>query len=173
MILNDVLLDKSIKAKGKAEAIANAVIANQITVDDIIKTASKATSIDKGTCVESLEFATRINPGIANMKCWNFVIKCLGDEAPRVRWEAAKVIGNTAVLYPTKLNEAIKGLLINSEHTGTVVRWSAAHALTKISYLNTKHNSELIPVFESIVSRESDNAVRKIYQAALKKVQRK
>jgi hypothetical protein len=92
------------------------------------------------------------------------------DKAPRVKWESAKVIGNIAYLYPDKLDKAIGNLLTNSEFSGTVVRWSAAFALGEIVKLKTKRNKDLIPAVEAIIRRDDDNAIKKIYQAALKKL---
>jgi HEAT repeat protein len=173
MEIEALLKDKGVKAKGKVQAIANGLLADEIKVEALIKIASKLKDVEKGTCVEALEFATRTQPEIANQKCLTFVIKCLSDEAPRVKWEAAKVIGNIAHLFLSKLDEAINGLLINSEYPGTVVRWSAAHALAKIIALKTKHNTELIPAVHAIVKREEDNAIKKIYLAGIKKAEKK
>lgn len=171
MDIEAILRDKGIKSKAKVMAISKEILNGKIKIEDLIKTASKHTGAEKGTCVESLEFATRSKPEIADQKCLTFAVKCLQDEAPRVKWEAAKVIGNIAPLFKTKLDTAISGLLINTEDSGTVVRWSAAHALCKIIALKTKHNADLIPAIESIVKREDDNAIKKIYLTCVKKAQ--
>jgi hypothetical protein len=171
MQIEAILKDKSLKAKAKVEAISKAILNGKIKTDDLIKIASGLKDAGKGTCVESLEFATRIKPDIANQKCLTFAVKNLQDEAPRVKWESAKVIGNIAHLFKTKLDNAIGGLLINTEDPGTVVRWSAAQALSKILVLKTQHNTALIAAVEAILEREEDNAIKKIYLAGLKKVQ--
>jgi HEAT repeat protein len=173
MNIEEILKDKAIKTKGKVQVLSKAILEGKITIEDLIKVASKAKDADKGTCVETLEFATRTKPEISNQKCLSYAVKCLADEAPRVKWEAAKVIGNIAGLYKTKLDDAIAGLLINTEDPGTVVRWSAAHALSKILAFDTKRNADLIPAIEAIVKREEDNAIKKIYLTGLKKVQKR
>jgi HEAT repeat protein len=119
-----------------------------------------------------LEFATKQDPTIADEKCFNFVANALTAEEARVKWESAKVIGNVAHLFPQQLDEAIINLLANSEHPGTVVRWSAAFALGEILKLKTKHNKELLPAIESIINREEQNSIRKIYLEAIKKVKK-
>jgi HEAT repeat protein len=93
----------------------------------------------------------------------------LGSKAPRVKWEAARVIGNTAHLNPQKLDEVIICLLQNSEQEGTVVRWSAAYALGAILQIKSPHQKELLLAIEAIVLREEKNSIRKIYLAAIKK----
>ena len=50
---------------------------------------------------------------IATEKCLPFVPKSLADNAPRIKWESAKVMGNIAALFLSKLIGAIKELLIN------------------------------------------------------------
>jgi hypothetical protein len=94
----------------------------------------------------------------------------LTAKAPRIKWESAKVIGNTANLFITKLDTPIKNLLVNTEHEGTVVRWSAAFALGEILKLKTKHNKQLLPAIEAICKREEKNSIKKIYLDAMKKI---
>jgi HEAT repeat protein len=159
-----------LKAKAKTEAISKLLTDKKISISDLIKVAQSSKDSDKATCIEAIEFATKVNPDIASSNCLAFVSKTLAEKAPRVKWESAKVIGNIAPLYPGKLKEAISNLLINTELPGTVVRWSAAFALGEIIKLNTKLNKDLIPAIESICKREEQNNIRKIYVAALKKI---
>jgi len=140
-----------------------------ISIKALINLAKAAKDPDKATCIEAMEFATQTNPAIATEDCLNFVSTTLAEKAPRVKWESARVVGNIAPLFPDKLDEAINNLLINSEHTGTVVRWSAAFALGEILKLKTKHNEDLMPAFEAICNREEKNSIKKIYLAEIKK----
>jgi hypothetical protein len=118
------------------------------------------------------EFATKKDPSIASEKTWLFVTQSLTEKAPRVKWESAKVIGNIAHRFPSKLDTAINHLLVNTENDGTVVRWSAAFALSEILKLNTKMNKTLLPAIEAICKREEQNSIKKIYLAAIKKIQK-
>lgn len=108
----------------------------------------------KAACIEALEFATKQNPKVATKKSFEFVSQNVTAKAPKVKWESAKVIANTAHLLTDQLDEAIKNLLQNSEHEGTVVRWSAAIALREILTLRTKHNKNLLPTLEALAERE-------------------
>jgi HEAT repeat protein len=101
--------------------------------------------------------------------CFQFVTQALIAKAPRVKWESARVIGNTAHLFPDKLDEAIKNLLVNSKHEGTVVRWSAAFALGEILKLKTKHNASLLSAIEAICNSDEKSSIKKIYLDAMKK----
>lgn len=165
-----ILTDKQLKAKAKVEAISKMLLDKKVSLSELIKVAKVSKAKEKGTCMESLEFATRAKPDIASSAVFTFVTETLTDEAPRVKWESAKVIGNIAHLFPNKLDNAIGNLLKNTEYSGTVVRWSAAYALGEIVKLKTKHNKDLIPAIEAIIKRDEDNAIKKIYQKALKKI---
>ncbi len=164
-----ILSDKTIKQKPKVEAVSKMLLDKKLSIDDLIRFADAADDTLKATCIESIEFATRQNASVATEKCLRFVAQALLEKAPRVKWESAKVIGNIAKLFPTKLDTAIGNLLINSEFEGTVVRWSVAFAIGEILKLKTKHNKNLLPAVEAILLKEQDNAIKKKYIAAIKK----
>src|SRR5258705_1917669 len=116
MDIQEILSDKSTKAKAKTEAISKWLMNNPGEVNILIDFAINAKDPVKATCIEAMEFATKYKPEIATLKWLKFVTKTLTEKAPRVKWESAKVIGNIAHLYPGKLEEAIKNLLVNFEH---------------------------------------------------------
>lgn len=166
--VNAVLLDKQLKTKAKVETLSRMLLDRSIILADLLTVANASKDSDKGTCIEAIEFATKARPELASLDCLKFVTETLLDKAPRVKWESARVIGNIAHLYPGKLDRAVANLLTNSESSGTVVRWSAAFALGEIVKLRTKRSRNLIPAVEAIIKREQDNAIRKIYQKALR-----
>lgn len=148
--------------------MSNWLIENKISADKLIAFAETAKDPAKATCIEALEYATKQNPLIANKNCFQFVTQALTSKTPRVKWESARVIGNTAHLFQNELGKAIKNLLINTEHEGTVVRWSAAFALGEILKLKSKCNKDLLPAMEAICSREEKQSIKKIYLMAIK-----
>lgn len=164
-----LLNNKELKPKVKTETLSNWLLNGTINTESLLNFAMAAKEPAKATCIEALEFATKLNPKIADSNCFKFVTDSLTAKAPRVKWESAKVIGNTAHLFQDDLDEAIKNLLTNSEHEGTVVRWSSAFALGEILKLKTKHNLLLLPAFESICNQEEKNSIKKIYLDAIKK----
>ncbi|KAA9331711.1 HEAT repeat domain-containing protein [Adhaeribacter soli] len=172
MELKFILNDKQTKPKEKTETLSNLLLENLLGTDELVLFATKAKDPVKVTCIEALEYATKSRPGIATLNSLNFVAETLQEKAPRIKWESAKVIGNIAHLFPEKLDKAIGNLLANTEHSGTVVRWSAAYALGEILKLNLKEHTELLPTLEAIAEREEKNSIKKIYQAAIKKVKR-
>ncbi len=99
-------------------------------IDELIQCFEDGTTAEKGSCMEAIEYVTKENPEFAE-NCLDFVIEHLKGSAPRVKWEACRIIGNVAQRFPDKVKEAIPGLLENTNDKGTVVRWSAAFVLTE------------------------------------------
>jgi HEAT repeat protein len=170
MDLLSLLNDKAIKAKAKTEIICDLLLKNNVSQKDLAASAEKLKDPAKATCIEALEFATKQKPAIIDKAGFRFVTASLTSKAPRVKWESAKVIGNTAHLFKEELGEPIKKLLANTEDEGTVVRWSAAFALGEIVKLKTRHNKTLVPAIEAICNSEEKNSIKKIYLDAVKKL---
>ncbi len=169
MNIQDLLNDKGKKSKEKTETISKWLLDEKISADELIGFAGSSKDPIKATCIEAIEFVTKTNPSVADESVLDFVSKTLKEKAPRIKWESARVIGNIAHLFPDQLENAIKNLLTNSEHEGTVVRWSAAFALGQILKLKTKHNKKLLPAIEGIIKKEEKNSIKKIYLDAIKK----
>ena len=172
MMLAELLNDKTKKAKEKVETITKGLLDGSLPTDELLAFAEKAKDPEKATCIEAIEFATRQNPKIADESVFSYVTKTLIENAPRVKWESAKVVGNIAHLFPTKLKKAISNLLTNATHDGTVVRWAAAFALGEILKIHTKHNKDLLPAVDGICGKEQNNGVKKKYLDAIKKTKK-
>jgi HEAT repeat protein len=138
-------------------------------LDDFESSLLAAKTPEKGTCVEALELLAKEHPEYV-LPHLASVMACLADKAPRVRWEAARVIANVAPRYPERAAEATDRLLVNAHDEGTVVRWSAALALGEILKANEASRATLQPLIEELSGRESNNGVRNHYVKALKRV---
>lgn len=170
MNLEELFKDKISKPKDKIASLSKALLENNVNTEDLVKFAAISKDPVKASCIEALEFSSKKKPEIITKKVFEFVTETLNEKAPRIKWESAKVIGNTVQLFPKKLDAVIVNLLNNSEHSGTVVRWSTAFALGEIVKLNTSYNKELLPTIETIIKREEKNSIKKIYLDAFKKV---
>jgi len=131
---------------------------------DCLKNAKTA---EKGTLMETLEYASEDNPELV-ISHLNEVINHLGFDAPRVKWEAARVIANLSEKYPDKAAQAIDKLLINTKDKGTVVRWSTALAIGEIAKFNKNKQKSLVSIIENLVKKEQNNGVKNVYLKALK-----
>lgn len=172
MDINEIFTNKTLKPKEKIEKLSQNIVNKKISVNDLLIFANAAKDTEKGTCVEALEYVSKDNPKIINKKCFEFVVNNLAAKAPRIKWECARVIGNTAQLFKNELDDAIKHLLENTNYDGTVVRWSAAFALGEIIKLKTEYNKKLLPKINEVCKKEEKNSIKKIYLDALKKIAR-
>ncbi|RLJ31580.1 hypothetical protein CLU97_1011 [Chryseobacterium sp. 7] len=172
MTIEELIKDKAVKSKEKVDIISKWIIDKSLPTDELIAFAEKSKDPVKATCVEALEYATKQNPNLADETIFSFVTQTLTEKAPRIKWESAKVIGNTAHLFPENLDPAISNLLVNTEHEGTVVRWSAAFALGEILKLKTRHIETLLSALEKISEKEEKNSIKKIYLDAIKKTKK-
>jgi hypothetical protein len=167
--INNILSDKSLKPAEKTGAISKLLIDKSLSIKDLIELAKLSKDPEKATCIEAIEYTTGKNPAIIDSECFEFITGCLTEKAPRIKWESARVIGNTCHLFPDQIEKAVINLLVNTKHPGTVVRWSAAFALGQIIKMKTDRNKTVIPEVESIITGEEKNSIRKIYQDAIKK----
>lgn len=145
---------------------------NALSLQLLLEYADRQNAVDKATCIEAIEYATKRIPTIANGILWNYVTAALKDNEPRVKWESAKTIGNIVKLFPDQLDQTVANLLKNTRDSGTVVRWATAYALAEIIKLKTNQNDFLIPEVELLCELEEDNGVKKKYQDALTKIKK-
>ena len=172
MTIDELLKDKTKKQKDKTQTISKWLLDGSLPVDELIAFAEGCKDADKATCIEAMEYATKLQTTLANDNVWAFVTNTLLENAPRLKWESAKVIGNIAHLFPAKLNKTINNLLLNARDNSTVVRWASAYALGEILKLKSKHNKNLFPAIEVLCNNEDNNGVKKKYVDAIKKVKK-
>lgn len=82
------------------------------------------------------------------------------------------MIGNIAMLYPKDLEKSIESLINNTNDKGTVVRWSAAYALSRIVILPEYANSKLYNQMVEICEKEEKNSIKNIYLKAFQKLKK-
>jgi hypothetical protein len=170
MRLEELFKNSTLKPKEKTAQLSEFFLESSQNIEEAVNFASTAKDQVKATVIEALEFASQKKPAIVDNKTFLFVVDSLSAKAPRIKWESAKVIANTASLHAKTLDSAITNLLVNTEHSGIVVRWSAATALAAILKLKTKHNKELLPALKNICDQEEKNSIKKIYQSAFKSI---
>lgn len=171
MNLETLFTDTSISAKEKTTIISEWLADRSLPIEELIAFAEqRKKDAEKATCIEAIEYVSKNNLELVTEPVFDFMIQQLTAKAPRIKWESAKVIGNSASLFKEKLASTLPPLIQNTSHTGTVVRWSAAYALGEILKTNPPFASDLIATMETLISNEEKNSIIKIYQQAIKKV---
>lgn len=169
MDVDELMKRKDLKQKEKIEALAEAIISGELAIIDLIEVASIVKEPAKAVYMEAFEYATNKKPMIASRELFIFAQNNLRVKSPRLKWESAKVIGNIAHLYSEFLKSAVASLIENTKDEGTVVRWSAAYALTQIFQLSNYSNDEFRILLQNISESEKKNSIKKIYLKALKR----
>lgn len=169
MTLEELFADKSLKAKDRSAQLQSMLDTGEVKQAALITFAANAKPPVKATCLEALEYVTKTKPVFLSEAAFDLCLSALADKEPRVKWEAARVIGNTIQHFPKRAEEAMNALLPQADHEGTVVRWSAAYALGQLIGMRLPLNKQLVPRSEAIARGEEKNSIRKIYEAAIKK----
>lgn len=170
MTLEELFADKSLKAKDRSAVLQRMLEAGDVKQPALVTFAASAKGPVKATCLEGLEYMTKAKPAYLNEGALDFCLSALADKEPRVKWEAARVLGNTIHRFPKRAEEAMDALLPQASHEGTVVRWSAAFALGQLIAMGTPVNKTLVTKVAAIAKGEEKDSIRKIYEAAMKKV---
>lgn len=168
MTIEELLKDKTKKIKAKTETISKWLTDSSLSTDELIAFAGKSNDTEKATCIEALEYATKLKPKIGDENVLAFITEMLTEKAPRIKWESAKVIGNIAQNFPEKLDPATEKLLENTRNNGTVVRWATAYALGEILKLKTQNHDFLLSKIVRLSEVETENGVKKKYFDAIK-----
>ncbi len=164
------LLQQKLKPKQKVQQIVRSLNDGDVSIGELVDFYSQASDSQKGSCLSALADVTKDNPEFVENHV-DFVIDQLSYKAPRVKWEAGEIIANIADMYKKQTSKAIISLLENSsQKNGTVVRWSAAFALTEIARANKKNQVDLLKKFEKIMKEEKNNGVLTFYKNYLKEV---
>lgn len=167
-MIEDIFSDKTTKPSEKNTALVALLLEAKVSESELLAFAKNQKEPIKASCMEALEFASRLNTSFGSLSAFEFALEGLQAKAPRLKWESAKVIGNLASRKYPETEKAIIHLLENTEHTGTVVRWSAAFALTEIYKANESYRELLKHAFEGIMNSEEKNSILKFYKNALK-----
>ncbi len=161
------ILQSELKPKEKIGRLAEEISKNNKLIAEIVKCFENVSAGDQGNLIESLEHVSQKNPEMVASYI-DFVLGCLNNKAPRIKWEAARTIANLAKQFSDDASKAIPALLKNTGVKGTVVRWSTALALGEIAKYNREARKQLLPAIEKIMKNETGNGVKNVYLKALK-----
>jgi len=165
-LIRDILQSKK-KPKEKVSLLVKKVRKDINLLDEVVRYFEVGSTAEKGSCIEVMEYVSQDKPDLI-LPYLDFIIKHINDDAPRVKWETARVIGNLSSKYQDEVSKSIEKLFLNTKDKGTVVRWSAAFALTEIAKNNSKLQEKLTQQFNQIIKKEDNNGVKNVYLKALK-----
>ena len=165
-MLTEILKEK-LKPKEKTAKLADALKADPKAMDELQALWKTAKDPDKGTLLSAITLIETENPAFVGDHL-DFVIAQIGHKAPRVKWESSETVGHASKVFPDKVMTAIPALLANTSFDGTVVRWSAAFALSEIVKNVPASRDELVPKIKTILEHETQHGIQVVYQKVLK-----
>ncbi len=171
MDLSDEIRNSKKKPKELTEWLALKIERDRNTLDDIQQCLKTGSTAEKGICMEAIEHVSKSRPRLVRNHI-GMVIGHINSDAPKVKWESARVIGNLAFQFPEEVATVIPSLLENTRDKGTVVRWSAAYALSEIAKSNPGIRNTLLPEIRRIIKNEKNNGVKNVYLKALKAIEK-
>lgn len=169
-MLNNLFSNKSVKAKEKVAELVLLLQSNTIKKEELIEFANQANAVNKASCIEAIEKVTHENSAFCDELIWAFVTDSLLDKEPRIKWESARVIANSAKECVHISDTTLKNLFTNIRHEGKVVRWATAMALCSIA-LQSKNKSDFLKTeLIRLPEMETEESIRKKYTNTLKKI---
>ena len=169
MNIIELLKDKSFKGTERRKAVMNMIVAGELSVNDMAAIASTIGEKQVATVLEAVEEVSnkRLCPLESAWLQW--AEPYISSENNSCRREASRIVGNMAAQYPDLLDDAIERLMKNTSDEGTVIRWAAAYALSRIVVLDRYAKSDLYDRLVAVCDREEENGVKNQYLKALKK----
>lgn len=172
MTIDEILDSDHLRAKAKARAIADLLSTGKAQPGALGRVLRDVDETDRATLIEGVEGAARKKPSVIDAESFAVLTEYLGDDAPRVRWEAARALEHAVGLHRSLVAAATAKLLVNAKDSGTVVRWSAARALARIAHLDKPPDGRLVDRITRLSEAEEDEGIRKIYDAAVSRVRK-
>ena len=163
------ILAEKIKPKEKVDKITQLVLEEPSKTKELMQNFVEGSDVEKGTYATVLKHVSEKNPEIIEPYIED-LFEYINHKSNRVKWGIPETIGNLAEDYPTKVENAIPLLLINTKNKSTVVRWCAAYALSRIMIHNLGKRDALLEQINQIVSEEKNNGVKNVYLNAIQRL---
>lgn len=166
------ILKETLKPKEKTAKLAQCLKSEPKAMGELLELWKTAKDPVKGTLLSAITLIVSENPGFIGDHL-DFVIAQIGHKAPRVKWESAEIVGHASKVFPDKVMAAVPALLENTGFDGTVVRWSAAFALSEILVNIPSSRDQLMPKINAILEHETNDGVKSLfYKKAFKVIAR-
>lgn len=169
-MLNNLFSNKNVKAKEKVVQLVRLLQSNTIKKEELIEFANQTNAVNKASCIEAIEKVTHENSAFCDELIWAFVTDSLLDKEPRIKWESARVIANSAKECVHISDTTLKNLFTNIRHEGKVVRWATAMAICSIALQSKSESGFWKTELKRLTELEMENSIRKIYTNTLNKI---
>jgi hypothetical protein len=168
--IREILAGKE-KPKERIARVVGKVSSDGSLMKELMELLKSGTDSEKGNCADALKHISADRPELVAPYA-DTLIGYVNHKLPRVKWGVPEAIGNISKTHPKEAEKAIPGLLKNTKDESTVVKWCAAYALTELAKNNPGTRKQLVPMFEEQIKKEKNNGVRKVYEKAMKVIEK-
>lgn len=172
MTIIEIINDKSLKRLEKRKAVVTAIVSKEVDCSTILETCRSLSEKKCSLLLEAIEEVSRSKEYTLDADYLDLAQKYILSSDNSCKREASRIVGNLAAKFPTKLDDAIKDLLQNTDNEGTVIRWASAYALSRIIVIPQYAKSSLFEQISDLCAREEENGVKNQYIKALKKAEK-
>lgn len=172
MTITEIMNDKSLKRLEKRNAIVAAMIHREVTFSNISEACESLPEKSISLLLEAIEEVSRAKEFTLGAEYLDLAEKYILSSDNSCKREASRIVGNLANKFPTQLEDAITALLQNAKSDGTVIRWAAAYALSRIIIIPPYAKSPLFEQISDLCATETESGVKNQYIKALKKAEK-
>ncbi len=172
MTIIEIINDKSLKRLEKRKAVVTAIVSEKVDCSTILEMCKSLSEKKCSLLLESIEEVSRSKEYTLEVDYLDLAKKYILSSDNSCKREASRIVGNLAAKFPTKLDDAIKDLLQNTDSEGTVIRWASAYALSRIIVIPQYAKSSLFEQIYDLCVREEESGVKNQYIKALKKAEK-
>ena len=170
MGLDEILKSKSIKENERTEILVELITEKSKVLESIYNNLDELPEKTIASVIEAIEKANKTANIDLEERWFDFALIKLKSSSSRLVWESAQLIGNLIHNFPNRAIEAFESLLTLSTHSGTVVRWSAAFAISEIAPYIESNKQFWRNKLETAMTQESKRSILKHYINALHKI---
>jgi hypothetical protein len=166
----DEIFKLKLSPKEQKNKLITEVLNGKIDIDDLMNYFVKINYQTKNICADVLVAVSSKQPELFEDYI-NILFNYIAYDSPKVRWGVQETIGNLAMVYPTKVEPAVPLILKNtkkSKMNTTLVRCSAAYALTEILKDDENIQQELLQEIHEIIASEENEDIVNVYLNGLK-----
>ena len=167
--LYNTLRDKSLKGVARRQAVIELMLRGEAPLALLQDLMPQLDEKNAATVLEALEEISNKKLMPLEEGYLPLVIPYIASASNSCRREASRIVGNLAATFPEEVGEAVPLLMDNTADEGTVVRWSAAYALSRIVVLPSYAQSGLYDELQQLAATETEHGVKSQYDKALKK----
>jgi len=169
MNLSVILSDSSLKGIKHRQAVIDCLLADNSFLLEVECLLPQLKERDIAVILEAIEEVSNKKMKILGEDYLRFAERFINSESNTCKREASRIVGNLCASFPKSLEESIALLMTNTKDEGTVVRWSAAYALSRIILIPDYAMSDLYDTILSLEAEEMESGVKSQYTKALKK----